>query len=60
MLLSVADEDARNKILGNLARKIAKIVEDEAATRGPADPVEAEDVSDELIEMVKAAKGVVA
>jgi hypothetical protein len=60
VLLSVADDDARNKILGNLARKIAKIVEDEAAARGPADPVEAEDVSDELIEMVKAAKGVVA
>jgi hypothetical protein len=60
VLLSVADDEARNKILGNLARKIAKIVEDEAAARGPADPAEAEDVSDELIEMVKAAKGVVA
>jgi CRP-like cAMP-binding protein len=60
VLLSVADNDARKKILGNLAKKIAAIVEDEAATRGPADPVEAEDVCDELLDMVKAAKGVVA
>lgn len=58
VLLSVAEEEAKNKILSNLASKIAKIVADEAAERGPADPAEAEDVSDELIEMVKAAKGV--
>lgn len=58
VLLSVANEEAGNKILSNLAKKIAKIVKDEAAERGPADPAEAEDVSDELIEMVKAAKGV--
>ena len=58
VLLSVAEEEARQKILGNLAKKIAKIVQDEAEERGPADPAEAEDVSDELIEMVKAAKGV--
>lgn len=58
VLLSVAQEDAKNKILGNLAKRIAKIVQDEAEARGPADPTEAEDVSDELIEMVKTAKGV--
>ena len=58
VLLSMADEDARQKILGNLAKKIASIVEGEAEARGPVDPVEAEDVSDELIEMIKAAKGV--
>ena len=58
VLLSVAQEEAKNKILGNLAKRIAKIVQDEAEARGPADPAEAEDVSDELIEMVKAAKGV--
>jgi len=58
VLLSVADDDAKNKILGNLAKKIATIVQDEAEARGPADPTEAEDVSDELIEMIKAAKGV--
>jgi len=56
--LSVANDEAKKKILSNLAKKIAKIVEDEAKERGPADPAEAEDVSDELIEMVKAAKGV--
>ena len=60
VLLSSAEEEARKKILGNLAKKIAKIVEDEAEARGPADPAEAEDVSDELIELVKAAKGVTA
>ncbi|MGL1860898.1 MAG: cyclic nucleotide-binding domain-containing protein [Pseudodesulfovibrio sp.] len=58
VLLSVAEEESKKKILGNLAKKIAKIVQDEAEERGPADPAEAEDVSDELIEMVKAAKGV--
>jgi len=58
VLLGMAEEEARNKILGNLAKKIANIVQDEAEARGPADPAEAEDVSDELIEMVKAAKGV--
>ncbi|QGY39706.1 cyclic nucleotide-binding domain-containing protein [Pseudodesulfovibrio cashew] len=58
VLLSVADGEASQKILGNLAKKIAKIVQDEAEARGPADPAEAEDVSDELIEMIKAAKGV--
>ncbi|SOB59157.1 putative transcriptional regulator, Crp/Fnr family [Pseudodesulfovibrio profundus] len=58
VLLSMADDDARQKILGNLAKKIASIVEGEAEARGPVDPVEAEDVSDELIEMIKAAKGV--
>lgn len=58
VLLSVAEEEARQKILGNLAKKIAKIVQDEAEQRGPADPAEAEDVSDELVEMIKACKGV--
>jgi len=60
VLLTVADEEAQQKILSNLAKKIAKIVQDEAKERGPADPAEAEDVSDELIELVKAAKGVLA
>lgn len=58
VLLSVAEEEACKKITSNLAKKIAKIVQDEAEQRGPADPVEAEDISDELIELVKAAKGV--
>lgn len=58
VLLSTAGEDARQKILGNLSKKIAAIVEDEAKDRGPVDPTEAEDVSDELIELVKVSKGV--
>lgn len=58
VLLSIAGDEARQRILGNLARKIATIVRDEAEARGPADPAEAEDVQDELIEMIKAAKGV--
>ena len=58
VLLGSAQEEAKQKILANLAKKIAKIVQDEAETRGPADPAEAEDVSDELIEMIKASKGV--
>jgi CRP-like cAMP-binding protein len=58
VLLSIADEESKKKILGNLAKKIAKIVQDEAETRGPASPAEAEDVSDELIELIKAIKGV--
>ncbi len=58
VLMSVAEEEAKAKIAGNLAKKIARIVQEEAEERGPADPIEAEDVSDELIELVKAAKGV--
>lgn len=58
VLLSIAQDDARDKILGNLSKKIAKIVLDEAETRGKPDPVEAEDASDELIELVKVTKGV--
>jgi hypothetical protein len=58
VLLSVADGEAREKILGNLSKKIAQIVQDEAKERGPANPAEAEDVSDELIELIKISKGV--
>ncbi|MEF2230056.1 MAG: cyclic nucleotide-binding domain-containing protein [Pseudodesulfovibrio sp.] len=58
VLLASAREEAKQKILANLAKKIAKIVQDEADARGPADPAEAEDVSDELIELIKSAKGV--
>jgi len=58
VLLSIADDDAKKKIMGNLSKKIAKIVMDEAKERGTPDPVEAEDVSDELIELIKVTKGV--
>lgn len=58
VLLATAGEDARDKILDNLSKKIAKIVQDEATERGKPSQTEAYDVSDELIEMVKVAKGV--
>ena len=57
VLLSSADEGAREKILGNLSKKIAGIVQEESRERGPARPAEAEDVSDELIELIKITKG---
>ena len=56
ILLSLADEDAREKITGNLARKIAAVVEEDAANRGPVDETEAEDVQEELVDLIKAAK----
>ena len=58
VLLATAGDEAREKILGNLSKKIAKIVQDEATERGKPGQAEAYDVSDELIEMIKAAKGV--
>lgn len=58
ILMHAAEEDARNKILGNLARKIATIVKEEAENREVVDDTEAEDVQDELISLIKAAKGV--
>ncbi len=58
VLLAVAHEDARKKILGNLAKKIATIVKDEADRREVVDESEALDVQDELIGLIKTAKGV--
>lgn len=59
VLISVAGEEARARILGVLAKKIAKIVEEEAANRPQVDEGEAWDVQDELIGMIKGSKGVV-
>lgn len=58
VLLSAADEEASEKIMGNLSKKIAGIVQDEAKERGPAKQAEVDDVTDELIEMIKISKGV--
>lgn len=58
ILMSVAEEDARKKIVSNLARKIAAIVQEEAENRENVDEAEAQDVQDELVSLVKAAKGV--
>ncbi|BCS88605.1 cyclic nucleotide-binding domain-containing protein [Pseudodesulfovibrio sediminis] len=58
VLLAIAEQEARQKIIGNLSKKIATIVQDEAKERGTPDSTEAEDVSDELIELIKVTKGV--
>lgn len=55
VLMSIAQDEARKKILINLARKIARIVQDEV--RGNIDEAEAEDVVYELFEMVREIKG---
>ncbi|WP_421903998.1 cyclic nucleotide-binding domain-containing protein [Maridesulfovibrio sp.] len=55
VLMSIAEDDARKKILANLAKKIAKIVQDEV--RENVDETEAEDVLTELFEMVREIKG---
>lgn len=58
VLMTLADGDAKKKLTGNLAKKIARVVEEEAESRGPVDDMEAEDIQDELIELIKTAKGV--
>lgn len=57
ILMSLADGEARKKITSNLAKKIARIVQEEADSRGAVDDMEAEDIQDELIELIRAAKG---
>lgn len=58
LLMSIAEDDARKKILANLAKKIAKIVQEEVAGKENVDPSEAEDVVMELFELVREIKGV--
>ncbi|WP_147819882.1 Crp/Fnr family transcriptional regulator [Salidesulfovibrio onnuriiensis] len=58
VLMSLADGDANRKIQANLAKKIAQVVMEEAENRGPVDDMEADDIQEELIELIKAAKGV--
>jgi flagellar motor switch protein FliG len=58
ILLALAGEEARAKLLSTLSKKIAAIVQEEAKTRESIDETEADDVQDELITMIKAAKGV--
>lgn len=57
VLMTLADEDSRKKIEANLAKKIARIVSEEAENRGPVDDMEADDIQDELIELIKSVKG---
>ncbi|KAB1441765.1 cyclic nucleotide-binding domain-containing protein [Pseudodesulfovibrio senegalensis] len=57
VLMTLADEDARKKIDANLAKKIARIVREEAENRATVEDAEAEDVQDELIELIRTVKG---
>lgn len=50
-------DEVKNRILGNLAKKIAQIVEAEARGKESVDPAEAEDVVEELFETVRELKG---
>lgn len=58
VLLAVAGDEAKQRILGVLAKKIAKIVEEEAQNRPAPDEGEAWDVQEELVGMIKGSKGV--
>lgn len=57
LLMSLAEDEARKKILANLAKKIAKIVQDEVAGKEHIDHAEAEDTVAEMFEMVREIKG---
>lgn len=58
VLMTVAEEEARRRIQGNLAKKIAAVVQEEAAQREHVDEAECEDIQDELIALIKDMKGV--
>jgi CRP-like cAMP-binding protein len=58
VLAAMAGEAARAKILHNLSRKIAAVVAEEAASLGVPDGAEAADVERELIERLRAIKGI--
>lgn len=58
VLVAVAGAEARRRILESLARKIAAIVEEEAARRRSVSDAEAQDIQDELIDLIRQAKGV--
>jgi CRP-like cAMP-binding protein len=55
--LAAAGEAAREKILKNLSKKIAAVVREEAASLGEPDEDETADVEKELLDRVKAIKG---
>lgn len=58
VLAALAGGTARAKIMRNLSRKIAAVVEEEAASLGTPDGAEAADVERELIERLRAIKGI--
>lgn len=57
VLLGAAGEEARDKLRSCLSKKIAAVVEEEAGRRR-VDQVEAQDVQDELLSLLKELKGV--
>ncbi len=58
VLVALAPTDeVRERILGNLARKIAQVVEGEARSKEAVDDAEAADVVEELFETVREIKG---
>ena len=58
VLAAVAGEAARGKIMKNLSRKIAAVVREEAASLANRDEDEAADAERELLERIKAIKGI--
>jgi CRP-like cAMP-binding protein len=58
MLLSVAGEEARRKILANLSAKMAKVVAEEARDMEAPDDLEVADAEEELIRVIKELKGI--
>jgi CRP-like cAMP-binding protein len=57
MLVKVAGEEARDKILQNLSKKMSKVVTDEAKDMENLDDMEVADAEDELIAAIKDIKG---
>lgn len=58
ILLKIANEEARDKILRNLSTNIANIVKEEMSFREEVDEIEVADIEDEFINIIKALKGV--
>lgn len=58
VLAAMAGDTARRKIFDNLSRKIATVVREEAASLADLDDGEAADVERELLDRIKAAKGI--
>jgi len=57
VLAAMARDEARDKIIKNLSKKIAAVALEEARNMGTPDEDEAADVEDELISMIKTRKG---
>ena len=57
MLATVAGDEARDKILQNLSKKMSKVVTDEAKDMENLDDMEVADAEDELVAAIKDIKG---